>query len=38
MYKTTNDIKESVLEEIYGAKLCKEITPEERIALLDYMD
>ena len=37
-YKTTNGIKESVLEEIYEAELCGDITPEERMALIDYMD
>ena len=30
--------KESVLEEIYEAELCGDITPEERMALIDYMD
>ena len=29
-YKTTNGLKESVLEEIYEAELCGDITPEER--------
>ncbi len=29
--------KESVLEDIYEAELCGEITPEERMALIDYM-
>ena len=29
---------ESVLEEIYEAELCGDITPEERMALIDYMD
>ena len=38
MYKTTNGLKESVLEEIYEAELCGDITPEERMALIDYMD
>ena len=37
-YKTTNGLKESVLEEIYEAELCGDITPEERMALIDYMD
>ena len=37
-FKTTNGLKESVLEEIYEAELCGDITPEERMALLDYMD
>ena len=26
------------LEEIYEAELCGDITPEERMALIDYMD
>ena len=30
--------KESVLEDIYEAELCGEITPEERMALIDYMN
>ena len=38
MFKTGNGIKESVLEEIYEAELCGDITPEERMALIDYMD
>ena len=33
--KTT---KESVLEEIYEAELCGDITPEERMSLIDYMN
>ena len=33
-----NNVKESVMEEIYEAELCGDITPEERMALLDYMD
>ena len=37
-YKTTNGLKESVLEEIYEAELCGDITPEERMALIDYME
>ena len=37
-YKTTSGLKESVLEEIYEAELCGDITPEERMALIDYMD
>ena len=37
MYKTTNGLKESVLEEIYEAELCGDITAEERMALIDYM-
>ena len=32
-----NNVKESVMEEIYEAELCGDITPEERMALLDYM-
>ena len=36
-FKTTNGLKESVLEEIYEAELCGDITPEERMALIDYM-
>ena len=31
-------VKESVLEEIYEAELCGDITPEERMALIDYME
>lgn len=30
--------KESVLEEIYEAELCGDITPEERSALIDYLN
>ena len=30
--------KESVLEEIYEAELCGDITPEERQSLIDYMN
>ena len=37
-YKTGKGIKESVLEEIYEAELCGDITPEERMALIDYME
>ena len=37
-YKTTNGLKESVLEEIYEAELCGDITPEERQSLIDYMN
>ena len=37
-YKTTSGLKESVLEEIYEAELCGDITPEERISLIDYMN
>ena len=37
-FKTTNGLKESVLEEIYEAELCGDITPEERMSLIDYMD
>ena len=37
-FKTCKGIKESVLEEIYEAELCGDITPEERMALIDYMD
>ena len=37
-YKTCSGLKESVLEEIYEAELCGDITPEERMALIDYMD
>ena len=37
-YKTTSGLKESVLEEIYEAELCGDITPEERMALIDYMN
>ena len=37
-FKTGKGIKESVLEEIYEAELCGDITPEERMALIDYMD
>ena len=37
-FKTTSGLKESVLEEIYEAELCGDITPEERMALIDYMD
>ena len=37
-FKTCNGLKESVLEEIYEAELCGDITPEERVALIDYMD
>ena len=36
-YKTTNGLKESVLEEIYEAELCGDITADERMALIDYM-
>ena len=36
-YKTTNGLKESVLEEIYEAELCGEITSEERQTLIGYM-
>ena len=35
---TGKPVKESVLEEIYEAELCGDITPEERMALIDYMD
>ena len=37
-YKTCKGLKESVLEEIYEAELCGDITPEERAALIDYME
>ena len=37
-YKTSNGLKESVIEEIYEAELCGEITPEERAYLIDYMN
>ena len=37
-YKTCSGLKESVLEEIYEAELCGDITPEERMALIDYME
>ena len=37
-YKTTNGLKESVLEEIYEAELCGDITSEERQSLIDYMN
>ena len=35
---TRNTVKESVLEEIYEAELCGDITPEERAALIDYLN
>ena len=38
MYKTCKGLKESVLEEIYEAELCGDITSEERAALIDYME
>ena len=37
-FKTTNGLKESVLEEIYEAELCGDITPEERQSLIYYMN
>ena len=38
-YRSTGKCtKESVLEEIYEAELCGDITPEERMTLIDYMD
>ena len=37
-YKTCDGLKESVLEEIYEAELCGDITPEERAVLIDYLN
>lgn len=36
--QTTNVKQESVLEEIYEAELCGDITPEERAVLIDYLN